>query len=330
MEDGGGTTTAPHTMEHDIATFGNGHNEDLSEEQLIMIEELYERTLQLRKELIAEHASESQVWDHEACRRYLVAREWNLEKAEAQLASTLEWRKTEDHPSMEFWQSPKALENPHSLNMRVVGFDIKERPIVYTCFAEAHDRWDNEANIRHLTLLMDSCDGFIHQRRSKGLNRTASSRQTVYVVDFDGFGLRDQDPRMSVMTAKLLEYYPETMGLAVFIDAPTVFYGLFRLVKPLLDERVRSKIIFVNKKDCKESLSESLGDEAAEWIVKEMQDNKERRPDAKKGNPKQYWKQMSDDHDPRGMTSYVNSEFYIKTPGDAHEERKGGTNGLQN
>jgi len=322
LEDGGGGATSETSMEHDIAALGNGHNEELSDEELKKIQELFDRVAPMREELIAEHASESDVWDHEACRRYLVAREWDLDKAEAQLVSTLEWRKTEDHPSMEFWESRKALADPHSLNMRVVGNDKEGRPIVYTCFAEARDRWDNEANINHLTLLMDACDGVIRKRRAKGLNPTAASRQTVYVVDFDGFGLRDQDPRMSVMTAKLLQYYPETMGLAVFLDAPTVFYGLFRLVKPLLDERVRSKIVFVNKKGCQDTLEEHLGEEAAEWLLKEMQDNKNKRPDAKSGNPKKYWKKVSAEHDPRGMPTYLDSEFYVKTPGDAHEEIK--------
>lgn len=312
--------------EHDLPAGGNGNGEELSEEELKKIQELYDRVAPLRRELIEAHPSESDVWDKEACRRYLVAREWDLDKAEEQLASTLEWRKTEDHPSLEFWQSGKALADPHSLSMRVVGCSKEGRPIVYTCFAEARDRWDIEANTNHLTLLMDACDGFIRQRRGKGLNKTASSRQTVYVVDFDGFSIRDQDPRMSVQTAKLLQYYPETMGLAVFIDAPTVFYAVYRIVKPLLDARVQSKIVFVNKKDCEKTLNECLGEEAADWIVQEMQDNKAKRPDAKSGNPKKYWVSSDSEHEhnPRGMGSYVDSEFYIKTPGDAHEELKVG------
>lgn len=329
LEDGGSPRVqlASCMMEHDIASLGNGHNEELSEEELKKILELYDRVAPMREELIAAHPSERAVWDHEACRRYLVAREWNLDKAEDQLVSTLEWRKTEDHPSNEFWQSPKALADPHSLNMRVVGYDREGRPIVYTCFAEARNRWDNEANINHLTLLMDACDGFIRQRRAKGFNRTASSRQTVYVVDFDGFGIRDQDPRLSVQTAKLLQYYPETMGLAVFIDAPTVFSALYRVVKPLLDARVKSKIVFVSKKEGEKTLTDCLGEEASYWIVQEMQDNKAKRPDAKNGNPKKYWIACEEgEHNPRGMTSYLESEFYVKTPGDAHEELKGGEN----
>jgi hypothetical protein len=311
-------------IKHDIAALGNGHNEELSEEELSKIHELFDRVAPRRDELVSIHPTEAAVWDRDACRRYLVAREWKIDKAEDQLVSTLEWRKTEDHPSLEFWQSAKALADPHSLNMRVCGFDKDGRPTVYTCFAEARDRWDNEANLNHLTLLMDACDGSIRKRRQRGFNKSASSRQTVYVVDFDGFGIRDQDPRLAVQTTKLLQYYPETMGLAVFIDAPTVFYAIYRLVKPLLDAHVQSKIIFVNTKDCKETLEEHLGDEAADWIVSEMADNKYKRPGAKKGKPKKYWISSPEEgqHNPRGMSSYLESDFYVKTPGDAHEELK--------
>jgi hypothetical protein len=67
-----------------------------------------------------------------------------------------------------------------------------------------------------------------------------------------------------------------------------------------------------------------LGDEAADWIVSEMADNKYKRPGAKKGKPKKYWISSPEEgqHNPRGMSSYLESDFYVKTPRDAHEELK--------
>ena len=40
-----------------------------------------------------------------------------------------------------------------------------------------------------MELLMEACTSLIQRRRRAGLNRTASSRQWVFVIDFDGFAL---------------------------------------------------------------------------------------------------------------------------------------------
>jgi hypothetical protein len=306
---------------YDIAYQGNGQDEELSKEQLQLIQQLYERVACYRQAL-ASH--DQDFCDHELCRRYLVARQWDLGKAEDQLVSTLMWRAEEQPGKLELWQNPKAFANPLCVNLRVVGLDKEGRPICYTCFAEAHDRWDAEANTLYVFTVLEACQRILRQRRGKGLNKTATSRQCVFVIDFDGFGLRDQNPRSAILTAKLLKHFPEFLNFVALIDAPVLFNGVFRLISPLLDERVRSKIMFVKGKDADKFLQARLGAEAAKWIANETIDNKEKRAQARKGNPKKYWIAPQDpaEHDPRGIASYVRSDMYIKTPGDAFEEKR--------
>lgn len=310
-------------LERNVAQKGNGRNGDLSRDQWDLLHQLHDRVAPYRDDLPEE---DKDFCDLETCRRYLVARQWNLKKAEAQLISTLKWRKKENPSAKHFWQSPKALENPLAFNMRIVGWDKLGRPINYTCFAEAHDRWDSEAVGIHVQLVLEACQNLIRQRRQRGLNPTAVSRQAVWVVDFDGFGLRDQDPRAAVITAHLLQHYPEMMSLVVLIDAPVLFNGVFRLMSPLLDERIKSKIMFVKGKEAGHILQERLGMEAAQWIEQETMDNKEKRVGAKnqKGGFKKYWiaPRNRHEHNPRGIDSYIQSDLYVKTPGDAFEERK--------
>merc|ERR1712194_262463 len=43
--------------------------------------------------------------------------------------------------------------------------------------------------------------------------------------------------------------YPETLGHAVFIGAPRYFRAFFATVSPLIDKKVRSKIIFADGPD---------------------------------------------------------------------------------
>jgi len=305
----------------DIARAGNGNNEELSLDQLEMIQELYDRMSLLRKGL---HPHDRDFLDHETCRRYLVARSWSLKKAEEQLASTLHWRVHEDPAGKEFWQSSKSLKDPLALSMRIVGLDKGGRPIGYTCFREAHDRFDADDNLEHTQLIMEAFSKVIRMRRHKGYNQRADSRQCVWVVDFDGFSFRDQNPKTAVVTARLLQHHPEMLYTIILLNPPFIFNALWQFISPYLDARVRNKIMFVKGIDAAELLRERLGQEAAEWIAMETKDNKEKQADAKRGNPKRYWIPPTEkgQHDARGMATYVHSDLYIKTPGDAYEERK--------
>jgi len=310
--------------EHDIALHGNGNDQDLSEDQLELIRQLYDNVEPLRKAL--HHPHDAEFCDYETCRRYLVARQWSLQRAQDQLTSTLEWRIQENPGEKEFWQSSKSLKNPLALNMRCVGWTSDGRPILYTCFREAHDRWDVDANMEQVLLLLEATAKLLQRRRKRGWNQTAFTRQSVWVIDFDGFNSRDCNPRSAVATANLLQHYPEMLNMVVLLDAPLIFNGLWKLLTPLLDERVRSKVMFVKGKDAANLLQERLGHEAAKWIADETTDNREKMQEAKKGNPKRYWIPPTDPsrHDARGMSSYIHSPLYIKTPGDAHEERRKG------
>jgi hypothetical protein len=212
-----------------------------------------------------------------------------------------------------------------ALSMRIVGCDGDGRPISYTRYSEAHDRWDVDANMEHIQLLLEASCTIVQKRRKKGFNQTADTRQGVWVVDFDGFGLRDQNPRPAMMTAQLLQHYPEILHVVVLVDAPLVFNGLWKLISPLLDERVKSKVMFVKGKNAEQFLQKKLGKEAAQWIAHETVHSIEKKDEGKKGNPKRYWiapPEGSGMHDARGLASYVNSDDYIKTPGDAYEEAK--------
>ncbi|CAB9516673.1 SEC14-like protein 5 [Seminavis robusta] len=319
----------PEVEKCDIALNGNGLDAPLSKDQLFLIQELHERVTPYREAL---SPLDAEFCDLETCRRYLVARQWSLEKAQEQLVSTLQWRATTNPRKTELWQSPKCLNNPLALNMRVVGYDADGRPIGYTRFSEAHDRWDADANIEHVLLLLEASCNFLRQRRKNGLNQTADSRHCVWVADFDGFGFRDSDPKSAILVAQLLQHYPEMLHCVVLIDAPMIFNGLWKLVSPLLDERVRSKVMFVKGKHAADLLEERLGTEAATWLADETKDSHEKRAQAKQGNPKKYWIAPpvgSGEHNPRGAPSYVDSLYYIKTPGDAFEEAKRQPNAVQ-
>ena len=181
-------------------------------------------------------------------------------------------------------------------------------------------------------LMHDTSRMLAQRRRRQGLNRTADSRQWIWVVDFAGFGWRDQNPQSGILTAKLLAHFPEYLHLGILVNAPLVFRAMYRLIVPFLDERTQSKVLFVNGSSRDEwmaVLEPRIGRRAATWICNETDENEQmrnKRTGTANGDQqwKRYWIPPTDPtaHDARGMPDYVNSPYYMKTPGDAYEEMR--------
>ena len=72
------------------------------------------------------------------------------------------------------------------------------------------------------------------------------SAETVIVVfDLSNFGLDNMDWGFVRLFVQCFEsYYPETLGVCVVHRAPFVFWGLWKLIQPLLDPVVASKFVF--------------------------------------------------------------------------------------
>lgn len=94
-----------------------------------------------------------------------------------------------------------------------------------------------------------------------------------------------------------------------------MFSATWKVVQGVLDEKVRSKVAFISSDSIEKKLAGKLSDECIHWLKSELKDNRIKRG---KDKPKGYWEKPATDgsHDPRGFPSYVDSEYYIRTPGD--------------
>jgi hypothetical protein len=85
------------------------------------------------------------------------------------------------------------------------------------------------------------------------------------IFDIANFGTKNMDLSFVQFLATTLEqYYPERLGILLLFNAPWVFNGFWKLVKPLLDENVATKIQFANGEEifklaAKEKLPKRLG-----------------------------------------------------------------------
>ncbi|KAL4447465.1 hypothetical protein ABPG75_004684 [Micractinium tetrahymenae] len=82
------------------------------------------------------------------------------------------------------------------------------------------------------------------------------------VALFDLGGLRVKNLDATALRASftmLAQHFPERMLGVWMLDAPTIFWGLWKLVEPFVDATARKNIHFVNGKAGRAALVESLG-----------------------------------------------------------------------
>eukprot|EP01062_Namystynia_karyoxenos_P014355 TRINITY_DN15167_c1_g2_i2.p1 TRINITY_DN15167_c1_g2~~TRINITY_DN15167_c1_g2_i2.p1 ORF type:complete len:701 (+),score=176.25 TRINITY_DN15167_c1_g2_i2:87-2105(+) len=225
-----------------------------------------------------------------------------------QLTETLRWRK-ERRP--EQVTCPRCMSDPTSHSLRIVGFDSMGRAVGYTCFEQATFRTDGDANVAHMLWCMEES-----MRLMKKAGRGADS--WVWIADFHGYSIwTDGSPSTARKSAELLAHYPEGLGKALMIDSGTLFESSWKIIKKILNERTSSKIQFISRADLRQELSGYCDAEMVDWVLREVEDNRQRKPPkGNQGPGKRYWlpPESPGEHDPRGPASWVNSPLYTTAP----------------
>jgi hypothetical protein len=233
----------------------------------------------LAKDLSTYGSEGCEFCDRECILRFLIARQWNVEKAASQLKKALEWRQIAKPWDM---RCDECQKDPYSHNMRQVGTDREGRPVIYTAFSQAHNRFKPQANVQHLLAVMESAT--LRMRRH-GVGKW------VWVVDFDGFSARDCDPRTALRTADILAHYPERLHLALLLDAPSLFAGVWAALRAALDPVTAAKVRFVPLAQMRPALSDLFPAELADWLCIEAEENRAVR---RSGARKAYWEHLDD------------------------------------
>jgi hypothetical protein len=272
--------------------------------------------------------------------RYLRARNWKIKDAKKMLDASLAWR---DEMNPEQVRCPKCAKDPMAHNMRCVGLDSLGRPVIYTCFRQAHDRWNAEANMMHM---IQTLEGASVLMEAEGIQVNPSGKW-VWVIDFEGYSLSDNNPKTTMLAARLLDQYPERLGLCVLFGAPWLFSAVWKVVRPILNEVTANKVVFLEGGLAKQEkwrpvLASHFDEELLAWMLQEFEENRQAANDKKA-----YWEWCNSDgshkpHDARGTASYVGSASYVaavssefcestdweEARGDAtHQEGDGGGSG---
>lgn len=227
----------------------------------------------------------------------------NLPLSAKRLNATLAWRAAIKPESV---VCKACARDSRAHYMHLVGYDLKQRPIIYSCLAAASNK-----------VYKDNLDHMI-QTFEMAINCMEPGVDAwTWVCDFHGFGMGDLNPRLAKafldMTA---EHYPERLGLFVIVDAPSLFGVLWKAISQFVDPKTYTKIRFVPfdpnapKSQLRECLKSACDEDTSKWLVNEMVENR----DAKKLKAKLY--SMKDIHHSASAGNLLAS-----SPDDAHDHR---------
>ncbi|KAI4304879.1 hypothetical protein MLD38_040338 [Melastoma candidum] len=180
-------------------------------------------------------------------RRFLRARDLDVEKASNMLLKYLSWRK-----SFVPNGSISASEIPNELaqdKLFMQGTDKLGRPIVVVHgFKHKPSKSTLEEFKRFVVFSLDK----ICSRMPSG------QEKFVAIGDLHGWGYTNSDIRGYLASLSILQdCYPERLGKMFIIHVPYVFMTAWKMVYPFIDSRTKKKIVFVENKKLTHTL---LGD----------------------------------------------------------------------
>ncbi|KAL9273745.1 Phosphatidylinositol transfer protein 3-like protein [Drosera capensis] len=206
--------------------------------------------IKIMRASVEEEDPSSKDVDDMTIRRFLRARNHDIEKASTMFLNYLSWKRT-FIPRDGF--SPSQIPNQLAMNkMFMQGHDKQGRPIIVGLGARAKPVKGNES-VEEFKRFIVYCMEKVSSRIPKGEDKF------VVIVDMDGWGYSNLDMKAHHAVAPIMEaYYPERAGKVFVTHPPYIFMLAWKLLQPLVDENTKKKIVFVENKKLKSTLLEDI------------------------------------------------------------------------
>ncbi|XP_068665870.1 CRAL-TRIO domain-containing protein YKL091C-like isoform X2 [Aristolochia californica] len=181
-------------------------------------------------------------------RRFLRARDLDIEKASNMFLKYLKWRQAALPNG-----SISELEIPNQLaekKMFAQGFDNKGHRIgvVFVAKHLAYKR-DLEEFKRFVVYILEKLCA----------STPSGQEKFIAIADLQGWGLSHCDIRGYLAALDILQnYYPERLAKAFLIHVPYMFLATWKIVYPFMDKNTRKKFIFVENKNLKATLLQDI------------------------------------------------------------------------
>ncbi|KAF9931465.1 hypothetical protein FBU30_010081 [Linnemannia zychae] len=175
--------------------------------------------------------------------KYIRARKWVIDDAIKMVLNALKWRVVEQLDELVELSDveldakyPKFIEQLKSGKGYLRGADSLGRPMSIINTRLHHKGDQPPETIHRYTLYTMEC----------GRTLVPEGVESVVVIfDLSDFGLDNMDWGFIRLFIQCFEaYYPETLGTCVIHKAPYTFWGIWKLIQPLLDPVVTAKFVF--------------------------------------------------------------------------------------
>ncbi|CAF4648122.1 unnamed protein product [Rotaria sp. Silwood2] len=171
--------------------------------------------------------------------RWLRARKWNVNLALEQLIDTLKWRfQCSVNQLVSKGESELCYEEILTGKTFYIGYDRDGRPIDYVSVKDHIKGQFSSESTEKLTV-------FSMEIGRKLLQSPIESVTVIF--DMTGFSMKNMDYQHTHFILNLLQnHYPESLGLALIVNAPWLFNSCWHIIKLWLDPVVESKFHFIN------------------------------------------------------------------------------------
>ncbi|KAL6188304.1 hypothetical protein ACLB2K_039697 [Fragaria x ananassa] len=220
-------------------------NEGVEEQQGLESNEIEKSKVGIMRALVEREDPSSKEVDDFMIRRFLRARDHDIEKASNLFLKYLSWRKA-FMPNGSISESEIPRELAHN-KLFVQGVDKKGRPIVVVYGG------------RHKHTKLEEFKRFVVYTLEKICARMpAGQEKFLSIADLEGWGYVNSDVRGYLAALTILQdCYPERLGKLFIVHAPYLFMTAWKMVYPFIDDKTKKKIIFVENKKLNSTL---LGD----------------------------------------------------------------------
>ncbi|PWA71560.1 CRAL-TRIO domain-containing protein [Artemisia annua] len=211
----------------------------------------HKKVVQIRA-LVETHDPTSKECDDATIRRFMRARDLDIDKASAMFLKYLKWRKTFT-PNGTI--SVSEVQNEIAQNkMFMQGSDKSGRPIAVV-FGGRH--FCNKKGG------LEEFKRFVVFGLDKLCSRMPSGQEKFVVIgDLQGWGYSCSDIRGYLAALSILQdYFPERLGKLFIVHVPYVFMTVWKMVYPFIDEKTKKKIVFVENKQLKSTLLNDIDED---------------------------------------------------------------------
>lgn len=175
----------------------------------------------------------------DAClKRYLEARNWNVDKSKKMLKETLKWRSV--YKPEEIRWDEVSVEGETGKMFRA-GFHDRQGRTVLILRPGMQNTSSIDNQIKHLVYLLENAM----------LNLPPGQEQMAWLIDFTGWSITNNVPLKSAReTISILQnHYPERLAIAFLYNPPRIFEAFWKIVKYFLDNKTFHKVKFVYPKN---------------------------------------------------------------------------------